>query len=388
VWIYPHDKTVFDIFVATSAGTGSAMTVVNNVPGDFVLPTYSTLRFGDMSTYKGRIYGYSNGLKFGYDVTDKLFINNNGVEIGATSPLLWTNATILYGQSDGLLRMSNYAGTFGGNIKADAANSFRFRNLADNDDAVIAAKQVALSNKLNYISPSTANYGVILGNGTNDGGQIQFNTSSNDFLFYDYDGSTKAGLSIEALAMTGALTGATSVTGTTVTASTTLYIGSTPLTSAVTGTVKMLYSGNGWLLSGDQQYSLVVNSVKSGKITVGFHSTPTAVTFAANPGDASKTCVGCRPAKRHILGISIKITTAGTNCASIDVGDGVDVDRYGAAISVADNTYVDIDDATADPSEFLTADGDVVITANGGNCYGLVAQVVANTINYQAQTVD
>lgn len=115
---------------------------------------------------------------------------------------------------------------------------------------------------------------------------------------------------------------------------------------------------------------------------------PVTLTFAANPGDASKIATGFRVAQRSISGVSGRVTTAGTNCATFDAGDGADVDRYGAAIAVTAGTVFDIDDATADPEEFLTGAGNVVLTANGGNCYDLVVALTLHWRGYQGATVD
>lgn len=115
---------------------------------------------------------------------------------------------------------------------------------------------------------------------------------------------------------------------------------------------------------------------------------PVTVTFASGGGDASKTATGFRIAQRKILGVSGRVSVTGTTCTSIDIGDGSDVDRYGATIAVADDTVFDIDDATADPEEFLTTAGDVVITANGGNCVDLVVLLTLHYRGYQAATSD
>jgi len=150
---------------------------------------------------------------------------------------------------------------------------------------------------------------------------------------------------------------------------------------------------NGVIATGAGDISLVpagndvlVTGTKGQATGIGFASA--SVTFAADPGDASKTATGLRTGKRKILGISGRVTTAGTNCASINIGDGVDADRYGAAIAVADETVFDADDATADPSEWLASDGDVVVTAVGGNCFGLVVALTVHTIDHQAATAD
>lgn len=83
---------------------------------------------------------------------------------------------------------------------------------------------------------------------------------------------------------------------------------------------------------------------------------------------ASLTAANARVAGKFILGITGEITTtfAGGGVTSLSIGDGSDGDRYGVAIALTDGTTVDYSDATADPSEFLAAADDIVITGAGG----------------------
>lgn len=85
-------------------------------------------------------------------------------------------------------------------------------------------------------------------------------------------------------------------------------------------------------------------------------------------GAGTVTVTGARPAKKFILGITARVTTvvAGAALTTINIGDGTDADRYGAAIAKTVDTVVDGDDATADTTEFLTAAGDIVFTAAAG----------------------
>jgi hypothetical protein len=117
----------------------------------------------------------------------------------------------------------------------------------------------------------------------------------------------------------------------------------------------------------------------------------TTVTFAADPGDASKTATGLRAVGKHLLGVTGRVTTTGTNCSSIDIGDGTDVDRYGDDIAVSAGTTFDADDWTTDAMEFIptaSGAGDVVVTANGGNCFDLVVKLSVHVLDYTAATAD
>ncbi len=85
-------------------------------------------------------------------------------------------------------------------------------------------------------------------------------------------------------------------------------------------------------------------------------------------GGGTVTASSIRPAGAFILGISWDVVTtiAGAGLTTYDIGDGTVADRYGAAIATASGTLGDMDDATADPFEFLIAAGDIVLTANAG----------------------
>lgn len=110
------------------------------------------------------------------------------------------------------------------------------------------------------------------------------------------------------------------------------------------------------------------------------------LTFAADPGDATKTTSGLVPDGAVLLGISTRVTTAGTNCTDYQVGDGSDADLYGAAGAVAQGTTTDNSDATANWSNPQLAAGEVTITAVGGNCFDMVVRVVAHYTTIGAPT--
>ena len=88
-----------------------------------------------------------------------------------------------------------------------------------------------------------------------------------------------------------------------------------------------------------------------------------------NGGTGIHTVTGLqRPAGAFILGVSLRIlsTLSGAGLTTFGLGDGSDTDRYGAAIGLAGGTIVDMNDATANPTEFLTVAGDIVLTADAG----------------------
>jgi hypothetical protein len=86
-------------------------------------------------------------------------------------------------------------------------------------------------------------------------------------------------------------------------------------------------------------------------------------------GAATFTVTAARLNKKNILGLTVRVLTpiTGAGLTTINWGDGVDADRYGAAITTTVGTTIDFSNATADPREFLVAGaGNVVLTAAAG----------------------
>lgn len=76
------------------------------------------------------------------------------------------------------------------------------------------------------------------------------------------------------------------------------------------------------------------------------------------------------PAGVRILGVTIAVRTTVTGATSFDVGDGSDVDRWGATIGLSSGTKTDETDWTADPASWSSSAVSVVLTANGSNFSG------------------
>lgn len=114
-----------------------------------------------------------------------------------------------------------------------------------------------------------------------------------------------------------------------------------------------------------------------------------SVTFAADPGDATKTTTGSiLPDGAWVLQVTGRVVTAGTNCSSFDVGDGVDPDLFADNISVADTTTFTSADATANWSNPQTSAGEITVTGVGGNCFDLVVALTVHYISSSAATAD
>lgn len=95
----------------------------------------------------------------------------------------------------------------------------------------------------------------------------------------------------------------------------------------------------------------------------------TVVTTVSGSG-ATLTTSGLSPDNAFLLGVTARVTTAdggGGSATGMDVGDGADADRFGAAIALAAGTTVDLEDQTADPTGFITGGGfEITLTAVGG----------------------
>jgi hypothetical protein len=82
---------------------------------------------------------------------------------------------------------------------------------------------------------------------------------------------------------------------------------------------------------------------------------------------ASATAAALIPAGAIPVGISTKVETEITGATGYDVGDGSDVDRWGAAIGVAVDSSSGNEDWTDQTIANLPTAGDVVLTAVGGS---------------------
>ena len=127
----------------------------------------------------------------------------------------------------------------------------------------------------------------------------------------------------------------------------------------------------------------VLNSGTSG-ITI--KAATQSLTFAANPGDASKVTSGLIPAGAILLGITTRVTTTGTNGTSMNIGDGTDADMYAATAAITANSTTDFSDVTAAIEVSQAAAGEVTVTAVGGNIFDMVIAVTAHYIDTSAAT--
>lgn len=141
----------------------------------------------------------------------------------------------------------------------------------------------------------------------------------------------------------------------------------------------------GLILNGNRAYT-PVESV--GVITHGFDAGDNAagnvgaetqfrsfsVTTNASAG-ATLTVTNVIPGSVFMLGITARVITGfgtGSGLTSFDIGDGSDVDRWGASIAIASGTTVDYTDAVSSvPNPFnVGAALSIILTSNGGNFDG------------------
>ena len=99
----------------------------------------------------------------------------------------------------------------------------------------------------------------------------------------------------------------------------------------------------------------------------------TARATLASVSGASVTATGLIPDGAVVVGVTTKVTVAlgtGSGTTGYTVGDGSDVDRWGAIVGTAAGTSSDNTNWTATTVQAFTSAQDVVITASGGNFNG------------------
>jgi len=111
-----------------------------------------------------------------------------------------------------------------------------------------------------------------------------------------------------------------------------------------------------------------------------FTATTMATALVSTPSGSSATAVGLIPAGSFVIGITVRVTTTVTGPSGFDVGDGIDVDRWGNSIAVASGTTTDITDFTSGAVTNFPVANDVVITSDGVDFTGGAVRI---TVHYQ-----
>ncbi len=116
-----------------------------------------------------------------------------------------------------------------------------------------------------------------------------------------------------------------------------------------------------------QTLILSANTVQTAGANGSFQNIQTATEELTSLSGASATTSGLIPAGSLILGVSVRVTTAITGATDFDIGDGTDVDAFGAAIAIGGGTTSDLSDWTISTPPLVTSATEVVLTANGSN---------------------
>lgn len=175
------------------------------------------------------------------------------------------------------------------------------------------------------------------------------------------------------------LSGAAAVTinATTITfagTSGTLTLGRTGLEASIPGSVKVGTSGTA---------GTITNEGAAGELTAVKYAT----TELTGLTGATATAASLIPAGSMVLGVATRVTTLVTGATSFDIGDGTDIDRWGATSAVALNSTTDPTDFTDNTISWQTSvAGDVVLTANGSNFLAGAVRITVAYISYSAPT--
>jgi hypothetical protein len=91
------------------------------------------------------------------------------------------------------------------------------------------------------------------------------------------------------------------------------------------------------------------------------------------------------PAYANLIGVTTRVTTAVTGATTYDVGDGSDVDLWGAAIGITEGSQSRTADFTAVAAVGAAATSrTVTITANGSNFTGGVVEICLHYLTTEA----
>lgn len=113
-----------------------------------------------------------------------------------------------------------------------------------------------------------------------------------------------------------------------------------------------------------------------------------ATAILAMTSGSSVTATSLIPAGSFVVGIVTRVNDLVTGPAGYDVGDGVDVDRWGNSIAVADTTTSDVTDFTSAALTLFPAANDVVITSDGVDFTAGNIRVIVYYMTLTAPTSD
>ncbi len=159
--------------------------------------------------------------------------------------------------------------------------------------------------------------------------------------------------------------------------------------------------------TGGDNINLTVRPAGSGLLTLGVADTGTTIQMhggliisrqfaqtrllsnsatVSTPSGQTATATNLIPAGCMLIGVTSRVLTAVTGPAGFDIGDGVDVDRFGNSISVGLGTTTNIINATTSAITTFQASNDVVLTSDGADFTGGSVKLVAHYISITAPT--
>lgn len=112
---------------------------------------------------------------------------------------------------------------------------------------------------------------------------------------------------------------------------------------------------------------LLADDIRRTYAQVTTHDMRRDATELAGLSGATATWTAAIPAGSLFLGVTSRVTTLITGATSFKIGDGSDVDRWGATVAVAAGTTSGIPEFTITSPVYYAAATNIVLTANGSN---------------------
>lgn len=110
-------------------------------------------------------------------------------------------------------------------------------------------------------------------------------------------------------------------------------------------------------------------------------------TVVSTPSGSSATAAGLIPAGSFVIGVTTRVQEGGiSGPAGFDVGDGIDVDRWGNSLDPSSNAISDIRDFTSGAVTLFPTANDVVITSDGVDFTGGSVRITVHYLTLQAPT--
>jgi hypothetical protein len=155
--------------------------------------------------------------------------------------------------------------------------------------------------------------------------------------------------------------------------------------------IRALGSGNLTLGAASQTASVSMNGPIIQRTSPGtsanaqlFITTVTALLSTAS--GSSVTAAGLIPNGSLLFGVTTKVTTTITGPAGYDVGDGIDVDRWGNSIPVSAGNGTNISNFTSGTVTFFPSGNDVVISSDGVDFTGGEIRIIVHYLALNAPT--